>query len=555
MVAGLDENGRVIQALLWANEGDYFSEASKRVAEAVKEAGKENAGIMVGAIIAQEIPVINVAVDLYFLYQGIKGAAGAVKGLQAAFVSAGKATNTVELQRESAKLATAIVGQGIQAILSLLAIAGTAAAIKGKITKIKTESPGISDEEALNKALQDTPKEKVSAFSEAAARTRIRQRFDPEGVLDGLMDKGVSAVDLEQALMGGTNPVQIRLITHGSSDVARMQSLIKYTAENGAPISGFLKAGAEPALVGRLMDGGYKLPDVTSGLNTYTVAGAKRFNALKLDEAVRMGRMDATALQRVNGLLSDQAFTMLAKRGESMHQQVAVATELSSSDAAMNGELVKLLERHGANAVGPADLEATLTRLNEFVLRHQGRVGGDYATRFLRSVRTKGDPVQAAAELDLAEDILAGKTPLGQAQKVEGLPETGVQGQKLPEYRVTPGGGGPSRLAETKVLGEGDLKVEAIKRNLRKAISQIADESARTGEQGAFVRLNASQARPSSLAEGEMEGAINGQMTTDRGGGKIGCDYIEWVELLYKDANGTSQRILMRTVGRRMARQ
>jgi len=558
-IAGLDPNGRVFQAILWAYEGDYFSEAGKKVAEAMKSGAAENAHIMIGALITQMIPYVNVAVDVYFLYEGIKGVDTAVKGLSAAFASAGNATTTVDLQRESAKLATAIVGQGATLILSLLAIAGTVASLGSKIAKIKAQNPGMSEEEALKKALQDTPTKEAGALGEAAARTRLRAHFD-EATLVEFWDKGVKAVDLEVAVNSGAKPQHLRAITL-AQDAVRVRALIKYAGENAVPIANLLDAGAEPALVGRLMDAKYGLPEVTAANNTYSVIGGKRFGALKLDEAVRIGKLDNAALNRVNGLLTENAFAMLAKRGVSLHQNVALATELASGDAAMNAELVQLLEQHGINKVAPVHLETSLTRLNAFVQRHGARVSGDYVTRFLRSVRTTGDPVQALAELELAEDILSGKTPLGPAKNVHGIPDPGVKGQGMPEFRVTPADGGAgggaagARLAEVKTISGsgGGLTNNNLKRNLSDAVAQIVRMAEKGGERGGFVRLDATGAGPTKLADSAIDRSVIGTLV-DPARQPPPIQFVEFVEIRYTDAAGARKTLLYRVVDGRVIR-
>jgi hypothetical protein len=172
-IASLDPNGRVIQAMLWAYEGGYFSEAGKRVTEAIKAGARENAGKMVAAMIGQVIPYVNVAVDLYFLYQGVTGIDSALQGLRVAFLNASNATTTVDLQRESAKLALAITGQGASLILSLLAAMGAVSSLRTKAAKIKGENPKMSDDEAMNKALQDTRSKEGAGLREARKKQEV----------------------------------------------------------------------------------------------------------------------------------------------------------------------------------------------------------------------------------------------------------------------------------------------------------------------------------------------------------------------------------------------
>src|SRR5262249_29703222 len=113
---------------------------------------------------------------VYFLYEGIKGADAAIKSIREAFASAGKATTMVDLQRASANIAAATVGQGASLLLSLLSIISSVSSLKGKIAKIKEANPQISDEDALNKALEDSPKE--ARLKALASRAQIRQKMN-----------------------------------------------------------------------------------------------------------------------------------------------------------------------------------------------------------------------------------------------------------------------------------------------------------------------------------------------------------------------------------------
>ena len=131
--------------------------------------------MMALALATGGIELLNIPLDVYFLSEGIKGADAAVKRLREAFASVGKATTTVDLQRESANIAAATVGQGASLFLSLLTVISSVAALKTKIAKIKEKTPGISDEEALNKALKDSPKE--ARLKDLAARAQIRQQM------------------------------------------------------------------------------------------------------------------------------------------------------------------------------------------------------------------------------------------------------------------------------------------------------------------------------------------------------------------------------------------
>jgi hypothetical protein len=210
--------------------------------------------------------------------------------------------------------------------------------------------------------------------------------------------------------------------------------------------------------------------------------------------------------------------------------------ELAAGDSVARKEMLEILRLAKKGSVSGAELENALSQLVPFMERYQGRISGDFASRFRRAVQNK-DAVQAEAEIRLAEDILEGRTPLGRESSVEGLPERSIENRQTPEYRVT-GSGSGDRLVEVKTISE-PLGQEGIKRNVKKAIGQIKDQAQEAGETGGFIRIDASPSPPTTMTQEEMRRVVKGQLWFTPDSGKQGKQFVEWVEVLYNDAKGS----------------
>ena len=115
----------------------------------------------------------------------------------------------------------------------------------------------------------------------------------------------------------------------------------------------------------------------------------------------------------------------------------------------------------------------------------------------------------------------------------------------MPEYRLTTPDG-QSFLAEVKTI-EAALGKNGLQRNLQKAISQIKEASIRTGEKGGYIRIDASSSPSTTLTRDQIEGIVKGQLLTiDQKTGTKGSDFVEFVEVLYKDTAGQPQKLLAR---------
>jgi hypothetical protein len=244
-------------------------------------------------------------------------------------------------------------------------------------------------------------------------------------------------------------------------------------------------------------------------------------------------------VRRLHGELGQDLFEILVnpkKPKPNVIRNFSRALELAAGDSVARKEMLEILRLTKKGSVSGAALEEALSQLVPFMERYQGRISGDFASRFRRAVQ-KNDPVQAKAEIRLAEDILEGRTPLGRESSVEGLPDRSIENRQTPEYRVT-GSGSGNRLVEVKSIRE-PLAEEGIKRNVKKAISQIKEQAEETFETGGFIRIDASPSPPTTMTPEEIHRAVKGQLWFTPDSGKAGKQFVEWVEVLYNDAKGS----------------
>jgi hypothetical protein len=249
-------------------------------------------------------------------------------------------------------------------------------------------------------------------------------------------------------------------------------------------------------------------------------------------------------LRRLSLHVGPESLSSLAKRDPKAIQSYARILELADSDPVAREALLRFLPPSKVH-IPNTKFEQCLQEVETFLQKYQGRVAGDFPERFGRKFTPKGDGPQAESELKLAEDLLDGKTEKGKDLEIEGLvgrkDQNGkiIQGEQLPEYRVTTPDG-RTFLAEVKRI-EVPLSSNNLDNNLKKAISQVKEGSLRTGEKGGYIRIDASNSPSSLLNQGEIENLVRARLTDKA---QRGFENIEYVEVLYKDASGTPQKLL-----------
>ena len=251
---------KILRAIQWAWEGSYFSAAGAELVRNILAHGWKIVGMAVGFIIVQQIPFLNVAVDLAVLVYSGQDAVRALYELYQTFATVSAAPTVVALQRASAQMAGSMEGNGLRVLLDLLAISSAAKGIRARADALR--SGGMSEEEALRQAMKEATGEEAAALRSAAARQRITARFDPNGVLNGVLDRGVSAEVVEQALMSGMKPQRLNSIVADIADAARAEELIRYAGNYSSPVNRLLGAGVPVSRVGDLVDLGFGLREL-----------------------------------------------------------------------------------------------------------------------------------------------------------------------------------------------------------------------------------------------------------------------------------------------------
>ena len=252
VIAGESGPDKVVRAFQWAYEAGYFGAAGEQILNGILSHGWQILGVAAAFIIVQYIPFLNVAVDVaVIIYSGVD-ALRALYALYESFANVANARNAVALQSSSARMAASIEGDGLRVLMDLLALGAATRGIRTRADVLRRT--GLSEEEALRQAMREATGAEAAALRGAAARQRIRTRFDPEGLLDALLNRGINPEVVEQALMSGMTPQRLNQLAAAVSDVSRAQAIIEYAGSYSSPINALVDAGLPVARVGDMMD-------------------------------------------------------------------------------------------------------------------------------------------------------------------------------------------------------------------------------------------------------------------------------------------------------------
>jgi hypothetical protein len=213
----------------------------------------------------------------------------------------------------------------------------------------------------------------------------------------------------------------------------------------------------------------------------------------------------------------------------------------ATSDGSARAALIQGLRLNARGALSNAVFEQALAAYTRFRTTYGDRVTGDFLSRFWRSLSPRRDPRGAEAEIRLAEDLLAGRTPLGPTSSVEALPEATAQGVRVPEYRATTPDG--ARLVEAKAIGEPNrpLTENTVGNNARSANEQIRTQAATSGEaEGGLIRLDGRDAGPSNVTPETLARWVSTRIPSPRG-----TRVTQWVEIFYRNATGQLIRVVL----------
>ena len=201
-----------------------------------------------------------------------------------------------------------------------------------------------------------------------------------------------------------------------------------------------------------------------------------------------------------------------------------------------------ILRKNKNGKLNDSKTETAFSEAADFLGRHEGRVSGDFPTRFAEAQGKKG-AVQAQNEIQVAENILDGSSPVGtNVSKVDGIPtDTDNTGVLTPDYKITDTSG-ISSLAEVKTPN-GNFTKNNLQSNLTKAINQVKNfknsDSTITGK--AYITVDYSRKSPTNLSRNEIE-----QYSKFLIEQADGINSVEFVEILYKDTSNQLQKLLLK---------
>jgi len=169
LVAGASDAERFVMALRWLWEAGYVGGALHEVVDGLIAGGPEmmlSLGLMV---IAQTIPGVNVALDVYLLYTLGKDVLQQLTELGLSLAEVRAARSVLQMQRAAGRLARILTAGGAVLLTTLVTegIARGATALRARAAKI-AEAEGLNAEEATRKAMREAPANERAALDKTA---------------------------------------------------------------------------------------------------------------------------------------------------------------------------------------------------------------------------------------------------------------------------------------------------------------------------------------------------------------------------------------------------
>jgi hypothetical protein len=160
LLSKLKSEDRVIAAIKWAYYNGYFGSAGEEIWQQIMTHGwqiLEMVIVMLLAMVAAHfIPPLGIALDVLLIAAGGIDLIVAIDDLVTRIKAAGKAGNIISLQKESGKLANALIGDGIRIVFDLAAVIGGRASIGKNYERMQAGSSKITSAEAVGKAVKET---------------------------------------------------------------------------------------------------------------------------------------------------------------------------------------------------------------------------------------------------------------------------------------------------------------------------------------------------------------------------------------------------------------
>ena len=203
-----------------------------------------------------------------------------------------------------------------------------------------------------------------------------------------------------------------------------------------------------------------------------------------------------------------------------------------------------VLLKNKRGRVSDSKTEAAFSETLDFLKRRDGKVSGDFPTRFADAQGGRG-AVQARNEIKTAENILDGNSPLGSnISKVDGIPtDVSNTGIPTPDYRIT-NANGISRLSEIKTPNQALLDTtNNFDRNLKKAVNQVKIKG--SNDANAYITMDYSLQPSTNMSRDRIKQYTESILNTNDRQGRKGIDFVEFVDVFYKDKASQSRRLLL----------
>ena len=227
-------------------------------------------------------------------------------------------------------------------------------------------------------------------------------------------------------------------------------------------------------------------------------------------------------------------------------KQPQIVTDLSkamnlSEDAAAQKGIIDVVTKYVNDLPKQSQNQTLDTRqmalvasdLRNFLEQYQGKVSGEFASRFQRIHQGAVGKLEAEAEIEFAKDLMQNRTILG-GGKVEGVLE--VAGRKNPEFLFR-SGDGSIRAIEVKTLTTSSL--ERIPGRLSEAAEQIEALSGSVTQRG-LIRVNLNT-NPPLWSVADLRQTIETWALSS-----INKSRVEFVEFIYYDEAGVLRKIIFR---------
>lgn len=180
-LAGEISVGKIWRAIVWAKERDYFSEEALDFFHALIAEPYKMLATMMVILLLQEIPGVNIAVDIVLLIEFGLEIFDTISQLADAFSTVADAKDIAALQRGSVKIASSLVGAGLK--LLLWAATWGAGKAVGKIKKWRDGEKFVKENshtpEARDEARRMLSESKGDA-AEAAKRLERKRAYEQQ---------------------------------------------------------------------------------------------------------------------------------------------------------------------------------------------------------------------------------------------------------------------------------------------------------------------------------------------------------------------------------------